>query len=145
MEESPRARPPAWFWLLSILALVWSLAGVSAYLMHVSSDAAGLRTGFGGAPLALQAAMPAWVTGAYAISVFAALAGSLALLLRKRWAKASMTVSFVAVLIQLGWVTLVRETVIVGAGVLGFPVLLILVPILLVGLASQADKRGWLS
>lgn len=145
MEESPRARPPAWFWLLSILALVWSLAGVSAYLMHVSSDAAGLRPNLGGALLALDATMPAWVTGAYAVSVLAALAGSLGLLLRKRWAKALMIVSLVAVLVQLGWVTLARETVIVGAGVLGFPVLLILAPILLVGLAGQADKRGWLS
>ena len=145
MDESSRTRPPAWFWLLSILALVWSLAGASAYLIHVSSGAAGLRNNLGGPLLALPAAMPAWVTGVYAISVFAALAGSLGLLLRKRWAKTAMIASLVAVLVQLVWVTFAREAVLLGVGILGFPILPILAPVLLVGLASHADKRGWLS
>jgi hypothetical protein len=144
MDEAPSTRPPLWFWMLSVLAVVWSLAGISAYLLHVSSDAARVQPSFGGA-LPVPAAMPAWVTAAYAVSVFASLAGSIGLLLRKRWARALLNVSLIAVAAQLGWILLTRETIILGAGVLGFPALLILVPLLLVWLANRADKRGWLS
>ncbi len=36
MTTSTRARPPIWFWIVSILALLWNLLGVMAYLAQVN-------------------------------------------------------------------------------------------------------------
>src|SRR6185295_10814625 len=56
------ARAPAWLRIVAALALLWNCFGIYNYLMTVGV--------VGGADLAAASAMPAWVTGAFAIAVF---------------------------------------------------------------------------
>ena len=67
------ARAPAWLRIVAALAVVWNCVGVYAYLATV-----GVVKGGEGMTMAQ---MPAWVTGAFAISVFGGLLGSLGLVL----------------------------------------------------------------
>lgn len=32
MNHSTRTKPPIWFWIISVIALIWNLMGVMAYL-----------------------------------------------------------------------------------------------------------------
>ena len=61
------------YWTVAVLALLWNLIGVATYLGSVMSE------------VPTAPAVPAWVTGAYAISVFAGTFGSVGLLLRRAW------------------------------------------------------------
>ena len=127
-------RAPAWFRIVAALGLIWSCMGVYAYLQTVGV----LRAG----PGMSSAGMPAWVTGAFAISVFAAVLGCLGLLLLMRWAKLLLLLSLVAVLAQDVWAFGMR------AGPMESPILPLavnLIALLLVWLAYSADKRGWLT
>jgi hypothetical protein len=128
------ARAPAWLRIVAALGLIWNCMGVYAYLATVGVVKAG-----GGMSMAQ---MPAWVTGAFAVAVFAGVFGSLGLLLLMRWSKLLLLLSFVAVLAEDVW------KLALYAGPLDAPVLMLavnLIALLLVWLAYSADGKRWLS
>ena len=143
MNETIAGRPPAWFRILSILALLWTLFGIAVYLMHVGVIDSGELTE---AQRALEASVPVWVTAAFAIAVFVGALGALGLVLLKRWAKPLLVVALIAVLLQEGWTIFVSDAREVhgAAGGIAMPALIILVSILLVWLANAGIRRGWL-
>lgn len=140
MATTAGARVPAWFWMVAGLALLWEAAGVAAYLGQVY-----------GATLTdenqrrLIESTPAWVTGAYAIAVFSGLAGAIGLVLRRRWARALLALSIVAVIIQFGWTLLFSDALqLLGGSAAIFPIVIVLVAALLLAFARIADRSGWL-
>ena len=143
MNDLTAARPPAWFRILSILGLLWTLLGVLMYLIHVRIIEGGEMTE---AQRALEASVPPWVTAAFAVAVFAGLLGALGLVLLKRWAKPLLVLSLIAVLLQEGWTIFVSDgREVHGAAGIAMPALIVLVAILLVWLANGGIRRGWLS
>ena len=128
------ARAPAWLRIVAALAVVWNCVGVYAYLATV-----GVVKGGEGMTMAQ---MPAWVTGAFAVSVFGGLLGSLGLLLLMRWSKLLLLLSFVALLAQDVW----KFALYAGpASALGLTIAVNLIALLLVWLAYSADGKGWLT
>ena len=136
MNDMIGSRAPAWLRGVALLALLWNLFGVYAYLQTVGALP-------GGDPAMSAATMPTWVTGAFAVSVFAGALGSLGLLLLKRWAKLLLLLSLLALLAQDLWAFVLRD----GGPDKGpaLPIAINLIAILLVWLAYMADRRGWLS
>jgi hypothetical protein len=128
------ARAPAWLRIVAALGLIWNCIGVYAYLGTV-----GVVKGGGEGMSAAE--MPAWVTGAFAISVFGGLLGSLGLLLLMRWSKLLLLLSFVALLAQDVW-----KFALVGGPInmLGLTIAVNLISLFLVWLAYMADGKGWL-
>ncbi|HEV2818730.1 MAG TPA: hypothetical protein VGW40_16090 [Allosphingosinicella sp.] len=132
------APAPAWLRIVAALGLLWNLYGVYEYLKTVGV--------VGGADAAAAGAMPAWVTGAFAIAVFGGALGCIGLLMLKRWCKLLLLLSLLGVLAMDLWMfvlsglggTMPTAEMAVTACVL-------LVAILLVWLAYSADKKGWLS
>lgn len=86
MEHANQTKPPLvkphWlFWLVSIITLLWNLAGSANYIMQTSA------TNVAKMPDTYQALIntrPAWATAAFAITVFAAVIGSIMLLLKRK-------------------------------------------------------------
>ncbi|GGK29396.1 hypothetical protein GCM10007962_24540 [Yeosuana aromativorans] len=99
MTEKTSSKPPIWFWVVSVIALLWNIMGVNAYLQQAYKSEA-FRANFNEQQLAILDATPAWATAAFAIAVFAGALGCIALLLRKKWAKPLFLISFIAVLVQ---------------------------------------------
>jgi uncharacterized membrane protein (DUF2068 family) len=127
------APAPAWLRIVAALALFWNLFGVWAYLATVGVIPA--------ASMDDMAPMPGWVTGAFAISVFAGALGCLGLLLLKRWAAWLLIVSLLAVLAQDVWAFFLRQG---DDGNAALPIAVTAIAVLLAWLASHAVKRGWL-
>jgi hypothetical protein len=127
------ARAPAWLRIVAALGLVWNCIGVYAYLATV-----GVVKGGEGMTMAQ---MPAWVTGAFAISVFGGVLGCLGLLLLMRWSKLLLLLSFVALLAQDVWKFALLAGPVVG---LGLTIAVNVIALLLVWLAYSADGKGWL-
>jgi len=144
MSDIVGARPPAWFWVLAVLGLLWELFGVAMYLMHVGvlANATGEMSE---AERSLMESSPTWVTALFAIAVFSGALGALGLVLRQRWARMLLILSLVAVVLQFGgWLLMTEAIAVIGPSVFVMPAIIVLVALLLVWLATTAAKRGWL-
>lgn len=84
---------PRWWPFVAWLALVWNAIGVVTFFVDFGED------------------VPAWVTAAYGIAVFAGTIGSLGLVLRRRWALPVLVLSLVAIVVQMGHALLITDLV----------------------------------
>jgi hypothetical protein len=138
------ARIPVWYRVLAVLGLLWNCLGVFSYLRSVGMLGDQLA-GLDPAHLALARSIPAWVTGTFAVAVFAGLLGSLLMVAGKRLASPVLLLSLVAVIIQSAWVMFASNArAVEGAIALLVPACITLVAILLVWLAAMGAARGWL-
>jgi hypothetical protein len=141
-DEHYAPRPVAgWYMIAAIAALLFMSFGCVMYLMHVLADASSM-------PLDQRAALeaePAWVTGAYAVAVWAGLAGTVMLLLRNRFAEPALAVSLVGVLAWLGGligVSRLRETM--SASDLLVAIAVTALTWTVFWFARHSRQRGWL-
>lgn len=144
METTAPPSPPRWYWIASILGLLWMLIGLMALVMDLTTDEAGLAQ-MSEAQRALYLARPAWIIGAYVIAIGSGLAGTIALVLRRAWAVPLLALSLVTALIQFGYVLFGMgglETL--GAASLPLPVTVIVLGALLLWMAMKARRAGWL-
>lgn len=140
MNEPALDRPPAWYWIVAGLALLWNLIGVAAYLAEAYDLARQSDV-----HRQLADSRPAWATAAYALAVFGGALGSLGLLLRRRWARGVLVVALAALLAQQGWAFLLSDAVaLLGRQAMLFPLLVVLVALGLVLLARAGVRKGWL-
>jgi hypothetical protein len=141
MNDLSSARPPAWFRVVSVLALLWEAFGVWQYLSYVRL--APTMGEMAPAEAALVARAPAWFTAAFAIAVFAGLLGALGLLLGKAWSRLLLILSVVAAIVQFGWwCFLSGGAATIGPSIYAMPATIILVGLLLIWLAGTGVKRG---
>ena len=143
MTDIRDARPPAWFWIVAALGLLWELFGVAMYLMHVGVLPNSQE--MSEAERSLMESSPVWVTGLFAIGVFGGALGALGLVLRKRWARPLLILSLVAVILQFGgWLLATDAIRVIGPPVFAMPAVIVAVAILLAWLATVGVRRGWL-
>ena len=89
--------------------------------------------------------MPAWATAAFALGVFGGALGSLALLLKKKWATALFTLSLVAVLVNFVYNFIIQNDMEVTGTKMIMPVLVIGIAVFLVWYSKKATANSWLS
>ena len=137
MEKAPK-----WYLPVSILALLWNLIGCAAYLSDVMltpEDIAAMDA----AQRALYESRPAWAVAATAVAVWGGAAGSLGLILRKRWAALLLELSLAGVIVQdIGLFLL--SGVDAGTSVMAMQGTVLLVAIGLVALSRKAIARRWI-
>jgi hypothetical protein len=138
-------KPPLWFVVVAVVALLWNAAGLVAVVIDLRLSAADIAA-LPADQQALYAARPAWSVVGSLCAVAAGTLGCLLLLLRKRWATLVFAISLVGVIVQdLG------IFVIAGAGKTGSPVpfvlqgLVLIVAIALLLLARSANRKSWLT
>ena len=133
---------PKWYWAVAVVALLWALAGCFAYVTQVGMSAEDLAR----LPQAQQDiwnAMPAWVTAAYAVAVWAGLGGAIGLLLRKAWAQPLYLLSLLGIVVQFGWTFFATDIMTtVGPSSAAFPAFILIAGIALVWFAGYSRKRG---
>jgi len=133
-------KPPSWYWVISILALAWNAMGIKAYLDQVN-NAESFQAATSPEQLAALAETPSWAIGAFATAVFAGGLGSLLLLVRKRLAYVILSISFLAVLIQMGYLVMNP----VPDANYSMTAAIILVSLFLVWFAKKSSHKGWLN
>lgn len=84
-REERSSRAPVHLWVVGVLALLWNALGAFDYLAtHLRLDF--YMSQFTPEELAYFYGFPAWAVSGWAVGVWGGFFGSLALLLRKRWA-----------------------------------------------------------
>ena len=139
MSNSSTIKPPIWFWIVSIIALIWNGMGVNAYLQQ-AYDTESYRAMYSEEQLEIAANMPSWVTAAFAIAVFAGALASLGLLLRKSWSVKLWMLSLIAVIVQMGYILINGY-----ASSMGMTIMIIVFAFFFVWFARKSEANGWLS
>jgi hypothetical protein len=138
-------RAPLWFRITSVLALLWNLAGLFAYVSDATmgpEDVAKLSA----AQQAMYAARPMWAVVATGIATIGGTLGSLALVLSKRWALPVLWASILGLVVQdAAMLSLPGGISSIGAVPVALQTFVLLVAIGLVLLARKGIARGWLS
>jgi hypothetical protein len=135
---SQAGKPPIWFWIVSALALIWNAMGVNAYLQQ-AYNTEGHQAQYTTEQLDMISNQPSWFTAAFALAVFGGAIGCLLLLLRKRLASTVLLISFVAIIIQMSYITFSLKMADMMTP------MIVVVGALLVWLSKIATKKGWLS
>ena len=138
-------KPPTWFRIVAILAVIWMLFGVMAWVMDLMMDEAALAQ-MSEAQRQLYATRPQWLFVIYAIAIFSGLAGAIGLVLRKSWATTLLAISLVAIVIQFGYTFTVMHAIeILGAAAaLPFPIVIFAIGTALLWLSLHAKRSGWI-
>ena len=138
-------KPTTAFWVIAVVALIWNLMGVMAYLGQAYMTDEALAA-LPEAERVFQENYPAWATAAFAIAVFGGAIGCILLLLRKKMATTLFIVSLIGVLVQMAYNFMMSKAAeVYGPGGMIMPVMVILIGFFLVWYSKQSTTKGWLS
>ncbi|MBU3822243.1 hypothetical protein KO566_09240 [Flavobacteriaceae bacterium XHP0103] len=138
-NSNSRVKPPVWFWIVSVLALLWNAMGVDQYLGQAYKTER-WRSTMTEEQQEMVLDFPSWVTAAFAIAVFAATLGALGLLIRKKWAYKLFVLSLIAVIVQMGYVIFQGHF-----DNMGMTISIIIVSVFLVWFSKKAVSKEWIS
>lgn len=100
-------RTPLHLWIVGGLSLLWNAFGCLDYLMTRTKGAEWIRTAMADvdadAYMAYIDAFPIWASIGWGLGVWGALAGSVLLLMRSRWAVAAFGISLLGAVMGMGY------------------------------------------
>ena len=138
-------RAPLWFKIVSVLALLWNLAGLFAFASDASmgpEDIAKLTKD----QQAMYAAQPLWALVATGIATIGGTIGSLGLLLGKRWAIIALGASLLGIVVQdAGMLGLPGGIASIGTVAIVLQGIVLLIAIGLVLIARKGTAKLWLT
>ena len=138
-------KPNAFFWVISVIAIIWNLMGVFAYLMQAYKTDS-FKAMYTEEQLEIITNMPAWATAAFAFAVFGGALGSLLLILKKRLANIVLSLSLIGIVVQFVYNFFIANSMeVYGPGALIMPVLTISFGLFLVVYSKKCIRKGWLS
>jgi hypothetical protein len=136
-------KPNTLFWVLSVLALLWNIIGVYAYLTQVNMTDEVIAT----LPQPQQDyynGVAPWAMRAYATAVFTGLLGCILLLFRKKYATTLFIISLIAVIAQASYNSFIQEFMPIENSHLIMAGVIILIGVLLIIFSINATKKGYL-
>ena len=139
MNFSSSKNPPAYFWVVSIIALIWNAFAVYQYLIQAFTTT-DQRDQLSNTDPYLYADLPTWYISLLAIAVFAGLLAAISLLIRKRWAYFLFIISFLATGFQQFYV--LTE---INPRDIFLSLSSIVIAIFLVWFSKRSITRGWLN
>lgn len=135
---------PVWFWMVSLLALLWFLMDMSAFYMRITvTDEA--RAMMSEQEQYLHRDYPLWVNIVFAFEVFGGLLGALALLLKRRVALILFGLSLLGVIGQSLFIYLISDAVaVLGMPLIMMPLMSVAIGVLMILFSQRAIARQWL-
>jgi len=137
-------RTPVHLWVVGVVSLLWNSIGAFDYLMtHLQVEAYMGR--FSEEQLAYFYGFPSWAVAAWAIGVWFAFAGSVALLLRSRWAALLFGISLVGLAGTTVYTNILSDGMAAMDGSIGYVIFSIAIWAITIGLLLYAiamSRRG---
>lgn len=145
MSNISTNKPPMWFWIVGVVALIWNLMGVMAYIGQAYMTDADL-VALPEAEQALYVNYPAWATAAFAIAVFGGAIASIALLLRKKLAKTLFIISLLGIIVQMIYSFFISEAMdVYGPGGMIMPVMIFIIGVYLILFSNKCISKNWIT
>lgn len=144
MTHNQQIPIPSGFKAVSILALIWNLMGVIAFVatLFISPE---MLAELPAAEQELRNSTPLWADLAFGFAVLSGTLGSLALLLRKAWAAPVFMVSLLSILVQMIHSFFISNALnVLGPERMIMPVMVIVFAIILVWFSHKAKTNQWI-
>ncbi|TAK07608.1 MAG: hypothetical protein EPO38_12495 [Rhizorhabdus sp.] len=136
---------PKWFWIVGALLLLWGAAGIFAFYSQLTTPYDQMVAEMGKAAADCIRDMPGWLWWVYGVAVWSGILGTIALLLRRAWARPLYLVSVIAVVVQFGHSFLIAKIQnVMGWSAAGFPAFIVAMGLFQLWFADMASKKGWL-
>ena len=135
-------KPEIGFWIISVIALIWNIMGVIAYLAQafMTDDMKALLPD---AEREMYETRPAWATAAFAFAVFAGLFGALGLIMRKRWGTTLFLISLLGILTHQFYIFFISEIMEgADASLMVMPILVTVIGFFLVWYSKKSTTEG---
>jgi hypothetical protein len=132
-------KPPIWYWIVGVVALIWNAMGVNAYLQQAYNTES-YRAMYSKEQLEIAANLPSFVTAAFALAVFGGALASLLLLFRKKLAVMLFYVSLIAVVVQMGYLLINGY-----ASSIPMTIMIILFAVVLAWFSKYSATKGYLN
>mgnify|MGYP001551575274 FL=1 len=141
----PRPRTPMHLWIVGVLALLWNFMGAFDYLA-TQLKLESYMSNFTQEQLDYFYGIPAWAVSGWAFAVWGAVAGSIGLLMRKRWSVWAFAVSLVGMVVSSIYTVILTDGITMsGTGGVIFTVVIWIVAIFLIWYSMQQAKTGVLT
>ncbi len=138
-------RTPVHLWMVGILALLWNAMGAFDYLA-TQLELDFYMTNFSEEQLSYFYGFPAWAISGWAIAVWSALAGSIGLLLRRKWSLYAFVVSIAGMVVSsIYTIGMTNGFEIMGPSSIYMTVVIWVISIFLVGYTCRQVKNGVLT
>lgn len=136
-------KPTPTFWIIGVLALFWNIMGVAAYLgqAYMTDE---ILSALPEAEQLYYTNVPAWVTATFAIAVFTGFVGSIALLIRKKWAVTLFILSLLAVLLQFVYNFFIQDYMELAPSKAIMPIIVIGIAVFLIWYSKKCQEKGWI-
>jgi hypothetical protein len=143
MQQAVTARTPVHLWIVGIVSLLWNAFGCYQYLM-VNLKNPAFMAQIPADQVAYMDGLPAWLTAFWAIGVWGGIAGSILLLIRRRYSVWAFALSAIGAIVGLGYQIFATERpASMTAGAMGvIPWAIILFAVFLAWYSWNADKKG---
>lgn len=139
-----KTKLPVWFWLITIIMLLWNLMGVASFFAHTMMSEEALQI-LPEAERNLYGNYPLWTKIIFALATFGGVLGCIALLMRKKWATPILLISFIAICIQMGHSLFIAGALnVYGPKHAILPGIVALVGFGLYWFSKYSQKRDWI-
>jgi hypothetical protein len=143
-DPSSRTSPPVWFSVVSIVALIWNLMNLAAFVMQAMMTEEAIAS-MPKEQQPLYENFPIWAMLAFAVATISGTLGCVGLLMRKTWAFPVFIVSHLGLLVLTGRIFLLTDALsILGPQVVIMPLICIVIGIALIVFSKSATSKGWL-
>ncbi|TYB76722.1 hypothetical protein ES676_05100 [Bizionia saleffrena] len=145
MSKIVKQKLPIWYWIIAAFALLWNALGIYKYLQHAYQTEAFKALYPDLETLTMVINTPDWVMAAFATAVFFGFLGSVALLLRTKWAKPLLLISLIGITIQLTYNLFISNALeVYGPGAIIMPMMVLVFGFVIFYLAKKAESKGWI-
>jgi hypothetical protein len=136
-------RIPKWFWIVSILALLWNLAGLLAFAAGFMVPVDKMFPDPEMQRLVYET--PLWYYIVFGTAVIAGTLGCICLLLRTKIALPVFIISLLGVIAQQSYMYFMSDTLnVMGGGAAVMPTVVLVGGIALIWFSKMATHKGWL-
>lgn len=145
MNDDKTVTVPVWFWIVGILALLWNLIGLMAFVAQMMMTEQALAA-LPEAQQEIYRNIPVWVKIAFGLAVIGGTVGCILLLMRNKLAVPVLALSLLGVLLQYGYMFLMTNTAaVMGADAMVLPAIVVLIAIALIPYSTFCKGKGFLT
>ncbi|WP_405605120.1 hypothetical protein [Polaribacter sp. Asnod1-A03] len=138
-------KPATSFWVIGIIALIWNILGVIAYLGQAFMTDK-MKAALPEDQQALYENIPLWVTAAFGIAVWGGLLASVLLLMKKAFSKIVFIISLIGIVVQMFYNFFLTKAIeVYGPGGMIMPILILIFGIFLVWYTKKCVDDGILT
>ena len=143
--ENTKTKIPVWFWVVSIIFLLWNIMGVFTFFEYVLISEEAIAK-LPEKERELYSQYPLWTTIVFAIAVLLGFIGSLGLVLKKKWSKMAFIISLLAIIPQMIHNVFCTKSVEVYGMMqaLTMPILVTIIGVFLIWFSNFSINKNWL-